>query len=138
MEETVIEKMPSRAKDEQWAERIAEQECSRMTVRQFCKEGGFSEYAFYRRRKRLRNRSEPVRFALLETGAGAARREPAMDVEPEREHHRFYPRFIPILGQWPAQASRLGALQVLVNRADPDRAASSDLLVAQFEFESEA
>ena len=57
---------------------------------------------------------------------------------PAREHRRFYPRFIPILGQRPGDARRLGALQVLVNRADPDRAASPDLLVAQFEFESEA
>ena len=57
---------------------------------------------------------------------------------PAREHHRVYPRFIPILGQWPGDARRLGALQVLVNRADPDRATSPDLLVAQFEFVSEA
>ena len=57
---------------------------------------------------------------------------------PAWEHHRFYPRFIPILGQRPSDARRLGALQVLVNRADPDRAAPPDLLVAQFEFESEA
>ena len=36
---------------------------------------------------------------------------------PAWEHHRFYPRFIPILGQRPSDARRLGALQVLVNRA---------------------
>src|ERR1700724_2957147 len=57
---------------------------------------------------------------------------------PSREHHRVYPRFIPILGQGPSEASRLGALQVLVNGAHPDRATSPDLLVAQFEFVSEA
>ena len=57
---------------------------------------------------------------------------------PAWEHHRFYPGFIPILGQRPSDARRLGALQVLVNRADPDRATSPDLLVAQFEFVSEA
>ena len=55
-----------------------------------------------------------------------------------REHRRFHPRFIPILGQRPVQARRLGPLQVLVHRADPNRAASPDLLVAQFEFISEA
>ena len=57
---------------------------------------------------------------------------------PPREHHRVYPCFIPILGQRPGDACRLGTLQVLVNGADPDRATSPDLLVAQFEFESEA
>ena len=57
---------------------------------------------------------------------------------PAREHRRFYPRFIPILRQRPPDARRLGSLQVLVNRAHRDRATSPDLLVAQFEFESEA
>jgi hypothetical protein len=57
---------------------------------------------------------------------------------PAREQRRVYSCFIPILGQRPTQARRLGALQVLVNCADADRAASPDLLVAQFEFESEA
>jgi hypothetical protein len=57
---------------------------------------------------------------------------------PAREQRAFYPRFIPIVGQRPGNAHRLGTFQVLVNRADPNRAASPDLLVAQFEFESEA
>lgn len=57
---------------------------------------------------------------------------------PAREHYRVYPRLIPILGQRPSDARRLSALQVLMNRADPDGATSPDLLVAQFEFVSEA
>jgi hypothetical protein len=57
---------------------------------------------------------------------------------PPREHHRVDPCFIPILGQRPSDAGRLGTLQVFVNRADPDGATSPDLLVAQFEFVSEA
>ena len=81
MDETVIEKKPSRAKTDQWAERIAEQERSGLSVKQFCKEQGFSEYAFYTWRKRLRNNNEPVRFALVERVA--ARREPAADLELE-------------------------------------------------------
>jgi hypothetical protein len=46
-------------------------------VKQFCKDRGYSEYAFYTWRKRLRN-NEPVRFALLQRGA--VRNEPATDV----------------------------------------------------------
>ena len=57
---------------------------------------------------------------------------------PAREHHRFYPRFISILGQRPGNTRGLSTLQVLVNGAHPDRATSPDLLVAQFEFESKA
>ena len=62
----------------------------------------------------------------------------AMAWFPAREHRRFHPCFVPILRQRPGDARRLGAFQVLVNRAHPDRATSPDLLVAQFEFESEA
>jgi hypothetical protein len=67
MDETVIEEKPSPAKDDQWAERIAEQKRSGLSVKQFCKERGVSEYSFYTWRKRLAKK-EPVRFALLERG----------------------------------------------------------------------
>jgi hypothetical protein len=77
MDETVTEKNATPTTDDQWAERIAEQERSGLSVKQFCKERGYSEYCFYTRRKRLRHK-EPVRFALVETRA--ARREPATDV----------------------------------------------------------
>jgi len=81
MDETVIKRKTTRVKREQWAERIAEQERSGLSVKQFCKERGFSEYAFYTWRKRLRSNNEPVRFALFERAA--ARREPATDLELE-------------------------------------------------------
>src|SRR2546427_5663830 len=82
MDETVIKRKTTRVKQEQWAERIAEQERSGLSVKQFCKERGFSEYAFYTWRKRLRSNNEPVRFALVERAA--ARREPTTtDLERE-------------------------------------------------------
>ena len=68
MDETLIEEKPALAKDKQWAERIAEQERSGLSVKQFCKERGVSEYSFYTWRKRLAKK-EPVRFALVERGA---------------------------------------------------------------------
>ena len=75
MDETLIEAKPA-AKNDQWAERIAEQERSGLSVKQFCKERGISEYSFYTWRKRLALK-EPVRFALVERGA--ARQAPATD-----------------------------------------------------------
>ena len=52
-------------KNEQWRERIAEQERSGLSVKQFCKEQGLTEYSFYAWRKRVRGQG-PVRFALVE------------------------------------------------------------------------
>jgi hypothetical protein len=80
MDETVIEEKPALAKDDQWAERIAEQGRSGLSVKQFCKERGLTEYCFYAWRKRLRHK-EPVRFALVERGA--ARQAPATDADLE-------------------------------------------------------
>ena len=77
MDETLIEE-PALAKDNQWAERIAEQERSGLSVKQFCKERGVSEYSFYTWRKRLA-RKEPVRFALVDREA--AGQEPATALE---------------------------------------------------------
>ena len=68
MDETVVEKKVGTATENEWAERIAEQVRSGLSVKQFCKEREFSEYSFYTWRKRLRAK-EPVRFALLERGA---------------------------------------------------------------------
>ena len=62
-------------KADQWHERIAEQERSGLSVKQFCKERGLTECSFYARRKRLRKK-EPMRFALVERGTA---RQPAMD-----------------------------------------------------------
>ncbi len=66
MTETTIEEKPA-SKNDQWRERIAEQERSGLSVKQFCKERGLTECSFYAWRKRLRPQ-EPVRFALMERG----------------------------------------------------------------------
>jgi hypothetical protein len=63
------------AKADQWRERIAEQERRGISVRQFCKEHGLAEHCFYGWRKRLCDRQQPMRFALVQTGR--ARAEPA-------------------------------------------------------------
>jgi len=79
MSETVIEERAT-SKNDQWRERIAEQERSGVSVKLFCKERGLTEYSFYAWRKRLRAEG-PVRFALVERGA--ARPEPARDTDLE-------------------------------------------------------
>ena len=65
MSDTVIETKPANSKADEWAERIAAQQRSGMSVKQFCKEQGLTEYSFYTWRKRLQE-SGPVRFALVE------------------------------------------------------------------------
>jgi hypothetical protein len=60
-------------KAEKWAERIAAQQHSGISVKQFCKANGLTEYSFYAWRKRLQKK-EPIRFALVDRGA--ARQEP--------------------------------------------------------------
>ena len=77
MDETVIEEKTAPATADQWAERIAEQGRSGLSVKQFCKERRLSEYSFYTWRKRLRQK-EPVRFALVDRGA--VQRESAGEV----------------------------------------------------------
>src|SRR5215472_12118544 len=68
MGDTVIETRPANPKAEEWAERIAAQQRSGRSVKQFCKEQGLTEYSFYAWRKRLQEQG-PVRFALVERGA---------------------------------------------------------------------
>lgn len=63
MTEAVAEGNASAA--DQWRERIAEQQRSGVSIKQFCKEGGFSEYSFYAWRRRLRKK-EFVPFALVD------------------------------------------------------------------------
>src|SRR5215469_17808734 len=65
MSETVLEERPANPKAVEWAERIAAQQRSGKSVKQFCKENGLTEYSFYAWRKRLQQ-SGPVRFALVE------------------------------------------------------------------------
>src|SRR3954452_21733420 len=65
MSDTVIEAQAANPKANEWVERIAAQQQSGISVKQFCKEQGVSEYSFYTWRKRLQE-SGPVRFALVE------------------------------------------------------------------------
>src|SRR5262244_3263220 len=81
MGDTAIETRPANPKANEWAERIAAQQRSGISVKQFCKEQGLTEYSFYAWRKRLQKR-EAVRFALVDRGA--ARQEPAPEWTPLR------------------------------------------------------
>jgi hypothetical protein len=76
MIKTIIEESAA-TKAEQWRERIAEQKRSGLSVKQFCKQRGLTEYSFYTWRKRLR-KEKPVRFALVEREA-ATRQESGME-----------------------------------------------------------
>ena len=82
MSDTVIEAKPANSKAEEWAERIAAQGRSGMSVKQFCKEQGLTECSFYAWRKRLQNESGPVRFALVERSARRQERtaEPVLEL----------------------------------------------------------
>src|SRR5947209_3437437 len=75
MTEAIVQEKAS-SKIDQWRERIAAQEHSGMSVRQFCKEHELAEHCFYAWRKRLREQGL-VRFALVERGS--ARQEPVPD-----------------------------------------------------------
>ena len=68
MSDTVIEAKPVDPKADEWAERIAAQQRSGMSVKQFCKERGLTEHSFYAWRKRLQEKGS-VRFALVERRA---------------------------------------------------------------------
>ena len=68
MSDTAVEQTKTNPKADEWAERIAAQQRSGISVKQFCKERGLTEYSFYAWRKRLQE-SGPVRFALVERSA---------------------------------------------------------------------
>jgi hypothetical protein len=55
----------ARERGAQWRERIAEQQSSGLSVKQFCKERELSSWSFYKWRKQLRQ-AKPVRFALVD------------------------------------------------------------------------
>src|SRR5947199_2107447 len=80
MSDTVIA-TPANPKADEWAERIAAQQRSGMSVKQFCKDRGLTEYSFYAWRKRLQE-SGPVRFALVEKSARRQEHtaEPALEL----------------------------------------------------------
>jgi hypothetical protein len=82
MSDTVIEAKATNPKAEEWAERIAVQRRSGMSVKEFCKEQGLTECSFYAWRKRIRNASGPVRFALVERSARRQERtaEPVLEL----------------------------------------------------------
>lgn len=63
-------------RNEAWRERIAAQQRSGISVKQFCAQQGFTEQSFYAWRKRLRKQTS-VRFALVETGESSP--EPAAE-----------------------------------------------------------
>ncbi len=65
MPDSIIEEKRSISPRDQWRERIAEQARSGLSIKQFRKDRGIAEHAFYGWRKRLRE-TEPVRFALVD------------------------------------------------------------------------
>src|ERR1700720_4242584 len=77
MTDTNIEERAATPKSDEWAERIAAQQRSGISVKQFCKQQGLTEYSFYAWRKRLQKK-ESVRFALVDRGA--PRQEPPTEV----------------------------------------------------------
>jgi hypothetical protein len=81
MSDSLIEPKPANPNADEWAERIAAQRRSGMSVKQFCKEQGLTEYSFYAWRKRLQE-SGPVRFALVERNVRRQERtaEPALEL----------------------------------------------------------
>lgn len=79
MAETIIESKAC-TKADQWRARIAEQERSGLSVKQFCKGRGLTVWSFYDWRKRLRE-SAPVRFALVERRSGSPKPATSADVE---------------------------------------------------------
>ena len=76
MSDTIVGQRPSNPKADQWAERIAAQQRAGVSVKQFCKEQGLTEYSFYAWRKRLQQ-TGPVRFALVDRSP--RRQERAVD-----------------------------------------------------------
>ena len=80
MNDAVIEERAATPRADEWAARIAAQQRSGISVKQFCKERGLTEYSFYAWRKRLQKK-EPVRFALVDRRG--ARQEPATEVDLE-------------------------------------------------------
>jgi len=77
MTDAMSEERPAIPKADEWAERVAAQQRSGISVKQFCKEQGLTEYSFYAWRKRLQKK-EPIRFALVDRGA--TRQEAATEV----------------------------------------------------------
>ena len=69
MPDSTVEGKPVTSARDQSRERIAEQARSGLSIKQFCKDRGIAEHAFYGWRRRLRD-TEPVRFALVDRVGG--------------------------------------------------------------------
>ena len=69
MSDSRVEEKPAATARDQWRERIAEQARSGLSIKQFCKDRGIPEHAFYAWRRRMRE-TEPVRFALVDRAGG--------------------------------------------------------------------
>src|ERR1043165_4251805 len=68
MGDNTIEKKPANPKVDEWAERIAAQQRSGISVKQFCKERGLTEYSFYAWRNGLQEKGR-VLFVLVKRSA---------------------------------------------------------------------
>src|SRR6516165_8479617 len=88
------------ASDEDWRARISAQERSGISVKQFCKQQGFTEQSFYYWRKRLQTPAS-MRFALVEADPwrGTAEHAPlelcAQDLRPIGEESSERYEYIP-------------------------------------------
>ena len=68
-------------RQEYWAKVVAEQERAGQPVKVFCGKRGLSLYNFYSWRRRLRQREQAPRFALVNTKAApAAADAPALEI----------------------------------------------------------
>jgi transposase-like protein len=65
MPDSTVQEKPAASPRDQWRDRIAEQARSGLSIKQFCKDRGIAEHAFYGWRKRLRE-AGPVRFAVVD------------------------------------------------------------------------
>jgi hypothetical protein len=79
MTDSSIVPEPASSKADEWAKRIAAQQRSGSSVKQFCKEQSITEYSFYAWRKRLQKK-EPVRFALVDRRAQVSAEESALEL----------------------------------------------------------
>ena len=97
MSENIIEEQPA-SKADQWRERIAEQQRSGLSIKQFCKQQGIAEHSFYDWRKRLREKPA-VRFALVDRASVGRESLTAACLEPRgspKTGHRGSPQNRPM------------------------------------------
>ena len=80
MTDAIPEAKAATSKADEWAKRIVAQQRSGISVKQFCKDQGLTEYPFYAWRKRFQNKG-PVRFALVDRRV--AHREPPAEASLE-------------------------------------------------------